>query len=198
MSDLTDRIYSYIPKMEGWCTPEKAVALSNCILENKPNTIVEIGVFGGRSLMAMAFTCQFLNNGKVYGIDPWTADAALRDVQEKENLDWWSKVDYEYMYKKCLVQIIEHDASSVCNLYRTTSDKAVFMFDKVNMVHIDGNHSESQSTQDVFMWMPKVPPGGYIWFDDIDWYSTKNAVRLLEERCERFPDIGNCGIFKKK
>lgn len=203
MDELMKRISQHIPSMHGWCTVEKGQAMAKLIVENKPETIVEIGVFGGRSLMPMAFACQFVNYGKVYGIDPWSVDAALKDVQEKANLDWWAKVDYEEIYKYCLRAIIEHDATSVATLFRTTSEKASFLLDKVDMLHIDGNHSEALSTQDVFLWLPKIPSGGYIWLDDIGGFATKNAERLLEERCERITEIGTpgvqmCALFRKK
>lgn len=203
MKALVARIAAHIPSMHGWCSLEKANEMAKLIVETKPDVVVEIGVWGGRSLMPQAFACQHIRHGKVHGIDPWSAEAALKDVQEKANLDWWAKVDYEEMYKYTLRQIIEHDATSVCNLFRTTSEKASFLFDHVDILHIDGNHSEAVSTQDVFLWLPKVKSGGYVWLDDIGAFATANAERLLDERCERIMSLGNegearCALFRKK
>jgi len=203
MKDLLTRIADVIPHMHGWCTIEKSNAMAKLIVETRPEIIVEIGVFGGRSLMPMAMACQYNKFGKVYGIDPWTVDAALKDVQEKANLDWWAKVDYEAIYRDCLQRILDQQATSVATLFRTTSEKASFLFDRVDMLHIDGNHSEALSTQDVFLWLPKVPSGGHIWLDDIGGFATANAERLLMERCDRVFDIGTpgvqmCGVFKKR
>jgi hypothetical protein len=72
------------------------------------------------------------------------------------------------------------------------------MFDEVDVLHIDGNHSEEQSTADVHMWLPKIRSGGLVWFDDTDWKSTENARRLLAERCEHVSDVGTCALYRRR
>ena len=51
-------------ELEGWCTDNKASILIDLILESKPTIIVEIGVFGGKSLVPMAFALKENNWGK--------------------------------------------------------------------------------------------------------------------------------------
>jgi predicted O-methyltransferase YrrM len=186
-----------VPRLQGWCSKEKARALVELILEHRPPVSVEIGVFGGMSLIAQALACKYLGHGRVHGIDPWSVDDALDGVQEKENIDWWRNLNYEQIYKGCLAAVLECDVTNYCTIVRTNSDRAHGMFDYIDVLHIDGNHSEKASTLDVFLYLPKVRSGGFVWFDDFDWHSTKNAVRLVEEKCEAVKEVGTCRLYKK-
>lgn len=183
--------------LDGWCSLEKAKAMVELVLEYRPLVSVEIGVFGGRSLIAQALACKSIQHGHVHGIDPWTAGDALNGVQEKENIDWWGKLDYQKIYRNCLVAVLEYDVSDYCTVLRMTSDRAHAAFDYIDVLHIDGNHSEAASTLDVCLYLPKVRSGGYIWFDDVDWPTTKNAIRLVEERCEKISEVGTCSLYRK-
>jgi len=198
MKELIDRIATSLPPMHGWCPIAKANAMAKAIIETRPETIVEIGVFGGRSLLAMAFACQSIHHGKVYGVDPWSAESALDSMDSSKDRDWWGKIDYENIYASCLKAILDHNAHSVCSVFRTTSERAASLFDKVDMLHIDGNHSEKAATLDVTLWLPKVPSNGLIWLDDIEDGHLFNAIGLLNAQCDRLSDIGTCGVFKKR
>lgn len=190
--------------LEGWCSLEKARAMARLILEHRPAVSVEIGVFGGRSFVAQALTCKHLEHGHVFGVDPWRADDALRGVQEKENIDWWQKLDYERIYRDCLAAVIKYDVRNYCTVLRMSSEQAVSLIGDVDVLHIDGNHSEEASTLDVMLYLPKVKTGGFIWFDDVDWYTTKNAVRLVEEACDKVREIAKtkknslCVLYQKR
>lgn len=66
-----------------------------------------------------------------------------------------------------------------------TSEQAVLQFpdESINILHIDGNHTEQIALADAKMFLPKVKKGGYIWFDDVNWSSTNKAVQFLTENC---------------
>jgi predicted O-methyltransferase YrrM len=185
--------------MEGWCSVEKACAMAALILRTRPAISVEIGVFGGRSLVAQALACRHVG-GLVWGVDPWKADAALCGVAERENIEWWSKIDYETIYRGCISAVLAQGLTQACNILRTTSDRAVLLFDdkSIDIVHIDGNHSEGASTLDVSMWLPKLKQGGHIWFDDTDWSSTKKAQNMLSEACDQLGNVGTCALYQKR
>ena len=192
-----------VPTLEGWCSEDKACAMASLITQVKPAISVEIGVFGGSSLIVQAYACRHIGVGRVYGVDPWSAAASLADAIEQKNVDWWSKVDYEKVYRGCLSAILSYDLSAVCSVFRTTSARAANLFDGIDILHIDGNHSEVASTLDVALYFPKVKSGGYVWFDDIDWVeggvpTTANAQRMLSEQCTKIDTIGNCALYQKK
>ena len=55
----------------GWCSIAKGEFLVDLVLKHQPKVIVEIGVWGGRSLIPMASALKSLGEGIAYGIDPW-------------------------------------------------------------------------------------------------------------------------------
>jgi methyltransferase family protein len=181
---LKKTIDDCLPGMHGWCSLEKAYAMAGIVLEAKPQVSVEIGVWGGKSFLAMALAHVELAHGHAYGIDPWAKDAALDGVQEKENLDWWAAQDYDGIYEGCMRAMFDHAPVDRWTIYRATSQRASGLFDAIDFLHVDGNHSEKASTGDIMAYLPKLVSGGYLLFDDVDWFSTKRAVSLVEERCE--------------
>ncbi len=67
-----EAIAQTLAQMEGWCSLDKAMKVSNLITTESLRRCVEIGVFGGRSVVAMALAQQRANiDGYVVGIDPW-------------------------------------------------------------------------------------------------------------------------------
>ena len=89
---------------------------------------------------------------------------------------------------------------SQCITYKETSASA---YEKIpydiDILHIDGNHSEEASFFDIVTYYPKVKSGGYIWFDDKNWATTKKAIDYLYENCIyiQMVDNGNCILFQK-
>ena len=71
------------PIIEGWTTQEKAEVLAGLVIDKKPQQLVEVGVFGGRSVFAQAFALRENGMGVIWGIDPWSLDAALEGDVEK-------------------------------------------------------------------------------------------------------------------
>jgi hypothetical protein len=69
--ELKAKISQALPFLEGWCSKEKACAFIDLVLQEKPQTCVEIGVFGGKSLLPVAMALKSLGQGIVIGVDPW-------------------------------------------------------------------------------------------------------------------------------
>src|SRR5690348_13441140 len=94
-------------KLEGWTTPERGIEMAELIVEMKPKVVVEIGVFGGRSLIAQALAIRDnerrgYGKGMIYGIDPWKVDYAL-EGENVENQKWWKEnVDLHGIHKGCM------------------------------------------------------------------------------------------------
>ena len=70
---VTQRAYACMRQLEGWCSEQKASILVELVLKTRPEKIVEIGVFGGKSLVPMACALKENGSGKIYGIDPWSS-----------------------------------------------------------------------------------------------------------------------------
>ena len=100
--------FYYMDQLEGWCTKNKASLLIDLIFMLKPETIVEIGVWGGKSLVPMAYALKIMNNGMVYGIDPWDNEASIQEM-EGDNFEWWSNVNHEMIFQGLKSKISEFD-----------------------------------------------------------------------------------------
>lgn len=201
--ELKKRVCKQLPNMEGWCTQEKALNFIDLVLQTKPDVCVEIGVFGGASVFPVASALKFLGKGTIIGIDPWDKIECIKyfePVEERAQLDWWGKVNLNSIYEKYLKMIKQFELENFCITMKTTSAKAAADIGVIDILYLDGNHSELISTQDVQLYLPKVRSGGYIWINDILWPTLQQAIDLLLESCDpiKLIDNGNCILFKKR
>ena len=182
-SELKKRIEDLIPSLEGWCTPDKALYISDIIYNNPSiNNIVEIGIFGGRFTLAMALVCKVLGRGRVIGIDPYSNKDAVENFEnDPPNADWWGKINMLDILNGVLRKSNELELNPFVTIIRERSDTAIQHINSIDLIHIDGNHSSEQSLKDVNMYLPKVVSGGYICFDDSNWNTTTGAVARLKE-----------------
>ena len=85
---LVEEAKGILPTIQGWCTIEKAAKLIELIVSNKLETCVEIGVFGGSSLVPQAMAIRYNGGGLVYGIDPWENNSALEEMVHPDHRKW--------------------------------------------------------------------------------------------------------------
>ena len=182
---LSDKLIARLKNinhLEGWCTTDKAEHMAQIILDRRPHLIVEIGVFGGRSAIAMGMACQEAGCGEVIGIDPWTKAAAVEGGTSPESDEWWSKLDYEKIYSGALGATRALGVDDVVRFERThdTVMLGEFLDGTIDLLHLDSNHSELVSVRSVRDWTPKMRPGGILLVDDSHWASQARAVELLK------------------
>lgn len=202
---LYERIVAALPTLHGWCSPEKARKLASYVRAEKPEVVVEIGVFGGSSLIPQVLALEFNKAGMAYGIDPWSREAALEEMVSPENRKWWSEVDIESIYRHCQNALERFGVENRCELIRDKAENVVERFadESIGLLHIDGNHSEALSYKDATLYLPKVKPGGVVFFDDIWWQdggddaTTRRAILYLGEHCTRLELVGDCMILRK-
>lgn len=172
-------------QMHGWCTKEKATRLHQLVKERKPDVTVELGVFGGRSLIPMALAHKNLSHGICYGIDPWKNCSSVQNYDVNDpNYQWWNNLDHEMIYKSYLAALQHYGVYDIVKTYRDESKNVVDMFqvESIDILHQDGNHSEETSTEEVLLYTPKIKKGGYWIMDDTDWDSTTKAQSTLLEK----------------
>lgn len=169
------------------------------VLETKPDICVEIGVFAGRSLLAQAFGLRENGKGKIYGIDYWKLDTAI-EGENHLNKEWWTKkLDLELMHRLTMQAIWGHHLDSIATIIRAPSQHVHHLFPQIDILNIDGCHSEVASCRDVENYVPRVKSGGYIYMDDCDWPSTQKAQQLIEAQCKTVkvsPD-GHYKLYQK-
>lgn len=175
-----------LPAMPGWCTPEKGKRLAE--LAEGAHLCVELGVFGGRSLVAMALGLRTPWNTNaltchVDGIDPYETSAALEGTNDPANDEWWSRLDYESIAKEAQKAICRLGLYRIARLIRMRSKEVVGFYadGSIDVLHQDSNHSEEISHEEVLLWAPKICSGGFWILDDADWETTKKAQRELEQ-----------------
>lgn len=173
-----------LPKMQGWCSPEKAKRMARLVVEARGVRCVELGIFGGRSLAALALPQRLvLGEGVTDGIDPFTKSAALEGVNDVENDKWWSKIDYEQILTGARDALAHMQLGAHARIYRERSQDAAPRYpdDSIDVLHVDSNHSVEVSCQEVSLWHAKVRPGGFWIADDIRW----STMLLSQERLQK-------------
>jgi hypothetical protein len=185
LTEVDDTIDAAFPTLEGWCTPAKAKRIARLVVETGGGTrCVELGVFGGRVVIAMGLGIKHCLDGFgiVDGIDPYNASASLEGTNAKANDEWWTNVDYDAILKSAHERIRQLGLSKIVRLRIVRSHDIVAEYPDrcVDILHLDANHSAETSTQDVTDWAPKMRPGGYLVFDDTDWPTTRPAQLALE------------------
>jgi predicted O-methyltransferase YrrM len=187
-----------IAALEGWCTPEKADWLYDHVREqatalNRPLSCLEVGVFAGRSLLAIAFALRDEGRGFVLGIDPYTKDAALtgmtgKDANTKAHVEWWGKLDLNIFHRQCEDALDWHKLRHFCAVAKSPSECCAHLIadGSVDILHLDGNHHES--VRDVNLWLPKLRTGGTWIMDDTDWPEVQPARQIVQARLKRIHD----------
>ncbi len=199
MKHLHDAVYNYLEHMDGWTTPERACEMVDHILETKAKVCVDIGVFAGRSTIAMGFAARELQNSHVYGIDPWKIDSAVEGDNVEDNAKWWKeRANLEQMHWQCVHMIWSHRLDPWVTIIRNGSQYVHQLFPVIDFLNIDGNHTEIASCRDVELYLPKVRSGGFVMADDSDWSTTQKAMSMIGEQCELVNDNGKARTYRKR
>jgi len=201
---IVDAIHHYLPHMQGWTPPVRACEMADAILEIKHPVAVSVGVFSGRSVIAMGFAMRQLGNGMVYGIDPYKVAAATEGNGDAADKEWWAKsAGLDDMSNYAARQVFDHNLDQWATLIRNSSQYVAHMFPEIGVLEIDGNHSEEASTRDVELYLPRVIKNGYVFFDDAGWETTQKALRMMDGNCDLVKEVKIEGqttyrIYRKK
>jgi methyltransferase family protein len=186
-----------VPVIEGWCTTDKAMDLACSVLTLRPKVCVEVGIFGGASLLPIALALRTVGNGQVIGIEPWSVEEAVKG-QTGENLAWWSKIPMETIERGFMEAVVAEGLSGQVVVLKKTSD-SVTPPDVIDLLHLDGNHGE-QAFRDVKRFGAKVRIGGLCFLDDIGWDGGavgRGAEWLLQNGFVRIYDRDTGAMFQR-
>jgi predicted O-methyltransferase YrrM len=168
----------------GWCSREKALTIAQIVLRERPRTCVEIGIFGGRSLVPCAAALRHIGAGEIYGIEAWSPEVAIENATNEVNDAWWSQVDFAAIKHAFYRFVAATGLTRQVRLIEAPSGRAATLFDQIDFLHIDGSHSIVNAAEDVILYVRKVRSGGIVVFDDINWRSTAPARALLASLCD--------------
>ena len=172
-----------VKSLQGWCSPQKALLLYSLVREHKPAKVVEIGIYGGRSIVPIAAALKDNAAGEVWGIETWSGSAATAYRTGIANDFWWMNIDFTKIKGDFLDFVLRHDLHDTIRVIEAPSDRCGGLFDRIDMLHIDGNHSMYGAAQDVVNFVSKVPAGGIVVYDDINWPSTAAGLDILRDTC---------------
>ena len=166
---------------------------------------MEIGVFGGRSLIPCAAALRHIGDGAIYGIEAWSSNVAIENPTSHDNDDWWSRVDFTRIKQEFFRFIAATNLTREVRIVEAPSHRAASLFDQIDFLHIDGSHSIINAAEDVILFARKVRAGGIIVFDDINWKSTAPARALLDAICDtvtvlKNPESGQdiCAVLRRR
>lgn len=198
-AELKQKITLAVATLEGWCTQEKAEYIAELVLNNKPVRVVEIGVFGGKSVIPMALAAKQYG-GRVWAIDPWSKQAALEGSISIEDAQWWgSVVNLDFIYSGFVGAVNKFDLLSTIATLRMTDEQAIHHFEdeSIGVLHVDGNHTPEVSRRYITQWGAKIKPGGYLIMDDTDWPSQAETLKLIESQYQLVKAFPSWAVYRK-
>ena len=144
----------------------------------KPIVGVEIGVLGGSGGVGMLYR---MPNLKLYCIDPWKHFKGY-GYEAESNQDYHD-INYEATKEKLKVY------GERVIILRMTSDEAIKEIkEKVQFVHIDGDHRYIQVKKDIQNYLPFIEKGGII--SGHDWQNDEIKKAVLEKFDEEKIHLG--------
>jgi len=161
----------------GWQSKEQAAWYRKACKNITDGVVVEIGVYGGLSLLSVVGICAERGT-KIYGIDQWDLIsevngklirgarlARCRQIMEDVLENLRSIID-QFGYKN--VELVKEFSIEAAKQFNDES---------VDLIYIDAGHDYMSVMADLENWYPKLKPGCMIWGDDFSWVGVRSAVK---------------------
>ena len=184
---LPDDVWESISSASGWCWREKAELIYT--LTSSPNVRagVEIGVFGGRSLLPMCLGLA-KNQGIAYGYDPYEKHRVYQVDQS-----YWDKLDYDGLMHEAMGLLSKYGISTDVLQRKRSLDASLNHPGGIQFLHIDGSHYMWDTVLDLALWTRKLDVGGWLLLDDTNYDAVVDSAVLLkpggfEYSCTTFND----------
>ena len=199
MPDNWDKVIAAREHLEGWTYEEKSRYLYDLVLQEKPNIVVEVGVWKGLSLASFC-AASYTHQCAVFAVDPWSEDAMAENGynQNLSEKQW----QLDSIYNKFLRDFKNLDLDKNLTVYRQTSLEASARFPngRVDILHLDGAHTEWDSCRDLVAWTPCIKSGGYFIMDDANWDTMKLVQELSKFKYDHvtYLENGKTRVYKKR
>jgi hypothetical protein len=162
------------------------------VAEVKPRLLVELGVDRGESYFTFCQAAAEHQTGtRCFGVDTWRGDQHAGGYDETT-----------------FAQVSAHNRENYeafSTLMRSDFDEAreEFADGSIDVLHLDGLHTETAVRHDVEAWLPKIRPGGILLLHDVGVRAKEFGVwKIWEELKERgrswtFQDGPGLGVWQK-
>ena len=141
----------------------------------RPRVLVELGTDRGESYFCFCQSVLENNTGtRCFAVDNWRGDLHVGGYDEAT-------------YR----QVVGHNEKhyrEFSTLVRSDFDQALRRFEdnSIDLLHLDGLHTETAVRQDLERWLPKLRPGGILLIHDVTVRNRGFGVwRVWEELCAR-------------
>ena len=126
------------------------------VAQLRPQVVVELGTDRGESYFAFCQSAAENQTGtKCFAVDHWQGDshAGSYDDATYQDVDKHNRAHY----------------ANDSTLLRSSFDSALARFapESIDLLHIDGHHTEEAARHDVESWLPKLRPGGILLLHDV-------------------------------
>jgi hypothetical protein len=158
----------------------------------RPGVLVELGVDRGESYFAFCQAAAEHRTGtRCFGVDTWRGDQHAGEYDETT-----------------FAQVCEHNRAhyeSFSTLVRCDFDEALARFEdeSIDVLHLDGLHTEEAVRHDVDSWLTKLRPGGLLLLHDVRVRSKGFGVWKIwnelqqQSRSWTFEDGPGLGVWQK-
>ncbi|MDP9004362.1 MAG: class I SAM-dependent methyltransferase [Verrucomicrobiota bacterium] len=158
----------------------------------KPRVLVELGVDRGESYFAFCQSAAENKTGtRCFGVDSWQGDQHAGGYDETT-----------------FAQVSAHNRANYgafSTLTLSTFDAALAAFEpeSIDVLHLDGLHTEAAVRHDLESWLPKIQPGGIVLLHDVEVRSRDFGVWKVwaelqnRNRSWTFRDGPGLGVWQK-
>ena len=162
-------------------------------------TLVEVGVFCGRSLADLAAMARASGKGlRVVGVDNFLGSPEFDGLVMWEGKPFGDAPPGALIFE-CFSQL--HSAGVLGDVSVVASDSiraaGFFPDGSVHAVMLDAAHDESSVAADIDAWWPKVAPGGFLAGDDLDVPGFPGVRAAAESRFPAFGVDGATWVVRK-
>ena len=165
---------------QGWSSDHPY--LRDTIARHRPQTIVEVGVWKGGSVITMAKQIQASGiDGVIIAVDTW-----LGSSEHWLEPDWFAGMSCQFgqpqTYHKFLANVIESGIEKYVIPFPLDFINAASVLAKrgvcIDLIHLDGGHHYDAVTTDLNAWWPLLNHGGIFIGDDYirEWPEVKSAI----------------------
>ncbi len=167
--------YGAVP---AYCYDSTRVFIKEKLKNIKHGIFVEIGVFGGSTLLDIYDLCSS-NNIMIYGIDPWDKIKIFngKSFEETNENIRNQEINRYKSIRENLENIISTHNLNI-KLFNDNSWEVYNNFEdnSISCIHIDGDHSYEGVKKDLQLYWPKIKKGGLVINDDYHWGGCKKAI----------------------
>jgi predicted O-methyltransferase YrrM len=176
-------------RLEGKCSREKALFLARTVLAECPRVGVEIGVFGGRSIIPCAAAMRHNGAGFMFAVETWAPDATVANPTDDAPDASWSRVELPRVKHEFYRFVAAVDLTRQVRLVEARPGQAAMLFDQIDFLHVSGSQCVGKAAEAALLYASKVRRGGIVVLDGIDWTGAESGREILCDLCDELTTL---------